>query len=209
MSDAISREGTSCWLEAMGYPKLAKAVMNEKRFPSVLGTNLAEVSTDLISRQAAIETAKKMYVACDTNSIDDYEMLMEEALKVLPPVESKPYGITDGLDVIGRQAAINALAEDIPSAYTPDGSHPADEGIFMAQEIYADCIQTLKELPPVEPQIIRCKDCKHWIPYDWMFSEEWQSKNMADYSEDEIGCVYCDMVMKANDFCSRGERRTE
>lgn len=36
MSDAISREGTSCWLEAMGYPKLAKAVMNEKRFPSVV-----------------------------------------------------------------------------------------------------------------------------------------------------------------------------
>lgn len=33
MSDAISREGTSCWLEAMGYPKLAKAVMDKKRFP--------------------------------------------------------------------------------------------------------------------------------------------------------------------------------
>ena len=44
---------------------------------------------DLISRKAAIETAKKMYVACDTNSIDDYEMLMEEALKVLPPAEPK------------------------------------------------------------------------------------------------------------------------
>ena len=42
---------------------------------------------DLISRKAAIETAKKMYVACDTNSIDDYAMLMEEALKVLPPAE--------------------------------------------------------------------------------------------------------------------------
>lgn len=60
-----------------------------------------------------------------------------------------------------------------------------------------------------EPKIIRCKDCKYWIPYDWMFSEVWQSKNMADYSEDEIGCNYCDMTMKANDFCSRGERRAE
>lgn len=58
-------------------------------------------------------------------------------------------------DLISRQAAMDALAEDMPSAYTPDGSHPADEGIFMAQEIYADCIQTLKELPPAEPQIIR------------------------------------------------------
>lgn len=43
--------------------------------------------SDLISRKTAIETAKKMYVACDTNSIDDYEMLMEEALKVLPSAE--------------------------------------------------------------------------------------------------------------------------
>ena len=46
-------------------------------------------NSDTISRQAAIETAKKMYVACDTNSIDDYEMLMEEALKVLPSAEPK------------------------------------------------------------------------------------------------------------------------
>ena len=58
-----------------------------------------------------------------------------------------------------------------------------------------------------EPKIIRCKDCKYWIPYDWMFSEVWRSKNMADYPEDEIGCKYCDMNMKANDFCSRAERR--
>ena len=101
---------------------------------------------ELISRKAAIETAKKMYVACDTNSIDDYEMLMEVSLKVLPPAQ---------------------------------------------------------------PQIIRCKDCKHWIPYDWMFNEVWQSKNIADYPEDEIGCACSDMAMKANDFCSRGERRTE
>ena len=42
-----------------------------------------------------------------------------------------------------------------------------------------------------------------------MFSEVWQSKNIADYPEDEIGCDCCDMAMKANDFCSRAERRTE
>ena len=58
-------------------------------------------------------------------------------------------------------------------------------------------------------EVVHCKDCKHWIPYDWMFSEVWQSKNIADYPEDEIGCNYCDMAMKANDFCSRGERRTD
>ena len=66
-----------------------------------------------------------------------------------------------------------------------------------------------KRFPPAQPEIIRCKDCKHWIPYDWMFSEVWQSKNIADYPEDEIGCNFCDVAMKANDFCSRAERRTD
>ena len=65
----------------------------------------------------------------------------------------------------------------------------------------------LSNQPTIQPEIIRCKDCKHWIPYDWMFSEVWQSKNIADYPEDEIGCAWSDMAMKANDFCSRAERR--
>ena len=57
-------------------------------------------------------------------------------------------------------------------------------------------------------EIVHCKDCKHWIPYDWMLSEVWQSRNINDYPEDEIGCNYCDVAMKANDFCSRGEVTT-
>ena len=62
-------------------------------------------------------------------------------------------------------------------------------------------------LPSAQPEIIRCKDCKHWIPYDWMFNEVWQSKNIADYPEDDIGCALSDMAMKANDFCSLAEKR--
>ncbi len=57
-----------------------------------------------------------------------------------------------------------------------------------------------------QPEIVYCKDCKNWIPYDWMFSETWQSQNRDDYPQDEIGCSYGDMVMKADDFCSRAER---
>lgn len=65
----------------------------------------------------------------------------------------------------------------------------------------------INQLPSAQPEIVRCKDCKHWIPYDWMFSEVWQSRNIADYPEDEMGCKWCDMSMKANDFCSRADRR--
>ena len=73
----------------------------------------------------------------------------------------------------------------------------------------AEIREVINSQPTIQPEIIRCKDCKHWIPYDWMFSEVWQSKNIADYPEDEIGCNYCDMTMKANDFCSRWERKND
>ena len=53
-------------------------------------------------------------------------------------------------------------------------------------------IYMLSNQPTIQPEIIRCKDCKHWIPYDWMFSEVWRSKNMADYPEDEVGCNWCE-----------------
>ena len=71
----------------------------------------------------------------------------------------------------------------------------------------AEIREVINSQPTIQPEIVRCKDCKHWIPYDWMFSEVWRSKNMADYPEDEIGCNWCDMAMKADDFCSRAERR--
>lgn len=62
-------------------------------------------------------------------------------------------------DCISRQDAIDALAKQMPRSYTPDGSHPADEAIFMAQEIYADCIETIEILPSAQHEIVRCKDC--------------------------------------------------
>ena len=90
-----------------------------------------------------------------------------------------------------------------------------------------DCIsgveEVLRSLPSAQPksyregyqagykdaqsEIIRCRECKYWVPYDWMFSEVWKSKNMEDYPENEIGCTYADMSMSAMDFCSRAERR--
>ena len=96
-----------------------------------------------------------------------------------------------------NENAINILRHLNP----PHTSKAAFDAFRQAIEM---AIEALKE-----PKIIRCKDCKHWMPYEWMFCEVWQSKNMADYPEDEIGCAWSDMAMKANDFCSRGERRTE
>ena len=98
-------------------------------------------------------------------------------------------------DLIFRQAAIEALARMMPRSYTPDGSHPADEEIFRAQEVFADCIEALEILPPAQSEIIRCKDCKY----------------MIDTGDD----LMCDnakgwVVATASDFgCVLAERRTE
>lgn len=112
-------------------------------------------------------------------------------------------------DLISRKAAIDAL--DVlcqEHRYKIPGK---GETYSQYNEAWQDALDraegAIGNLLPAEPQIIRCKDCKHWIPYDWMFSEVWHSKNIADYPEDEIGCALSDMAMKANDFCSRAERR--
>ena len=111
-------------------------------------------------------------------------------------------------DTISRKAAIDALVAE--TIYTEEELREYYEANSHRNEwvngIY-EAIEAIKQLPSAQPEIIRCKDCKHWIPYDWMFSEVWQSRNINDYPEDEIGCNYCDMAMKANDFCSRAERK--
>jgi hypothetical protein len=99
--------------------------------------------------------------------------------------------------------AYEIVYESIDSSDTEEYYAKYGTGILAVRK------EDIDEMTTIEPQIVRCKDCKYWVPYDWMFSEVWQSRNIADYSEDEIGCKFCDMTMKANDFCSRGERRTE
>lgn len=103
---------------------------------------------------------------------------------------------THACDCIERRTAIDAI-----------NSHFG----FNIEEEYGSAVQeVINGLPSAQPQpIVRCKDCKYWMPYDWMFSEIWRSQNINDYTEDEIGCQYCDMAMKADDFCSRAERRTD
>ena len=170
MSDLISRKVLDLWNRYK--PTIAvDAIEYDRELNELLGTNLAEVGTDCISRQAAIDALKEL-TANGTNK-----------------------GMVFGKDAVHR---IEMLPSAQPDTYWKEQC-----------QSYEQTINKLRESLSTQPEIIRCKDCKHWIPYEWMFSEVWQSKNIADYPEDEIGCDCCDMAMKANDFCSRVERRTE
>ena len=60
--------------------------------------------TDLISRQAAINTAFTMRCRCDTNDIDDYANMILAALEVLPTIEPKKGAKNKMPDWIGISA---------------------------------------------------------------------------------------------------------
>ncbi len=83
-------------------------------------------------------------------------------------------------DSISRQAAIDAVCKDCEYYYNEN------------------VIQCLKDLSSAQPEIIRCKDCKHGSPngiYGCRFED------FAYY----VGCNR----MYADDYCSRAERRKD
>lgn len=83
---------------------------------------------------------------------------------------------------ISRQSAIDIVVFE------------CGEWIGLAREIS----KQLRQLPSTEPQIIRCKDCKH----------HWTHKCM-----DSMPIERCDLEQTfydaERDFCSLAERRTE
>ena len=85
-----------------------------------------------------------------------------------------------GTDAISRQAAIDAL-EDAEDAFG-----------YLTK----DWREVLEQLPPIQPEIVRCKDCKY-----------------AEYIDDvqALWCTECGQgrTVAPNDFCSRAERREE
>ena len=111
---------------------------------------------------------------------DDYKTMMEyiDEIPAAQPDHVADIGKKAEGDCISRRAAIDALAKQMPKSYTLDGSHPADEEIFKAQEVYADCIKTIELLPDAQPE-------PHWIPC---------SERLPEYNESVLtwdGYIFC------------------
>ena len=143
--------------------------------------------------------------------------------------------IPNNSDTISRQAAIDALARMMPRSYTPDGSHPADEEIFRAQEIFADCIEALEILPSAQPEIIRCGECIYYDPpHVEKEDARYEYSEMPKEAFDVLGtglvsmeyginiggrcCVdyYCKsysddkrVYVREDNYCGRAERRAD
>ena len=121
-------------------------------------------------------------------SRDDYKTMMEY-IDELPAVQpdhvadiGKKVSISCGHedDLISRQVTINVVGDWI---YNP-------EDLRYHKDV-------INSIPAAQPEIIRCKDCKHW-------DTEW--------SVSESGAHYCPMVdgnRNSDFYCADAERRTD
>ena len=68
-------------------------------------------------------------------------------------------------DIISRHAAIEAL-ETVEYDFSESelSEVELEEVCGAVGDVRQDMIGRIKQLPPAQPEIIRCKDCKHWIP---------------------------------------------
>ena len=141
--------------------------------------------SDLIDRDEAIMAVKMgalsaatLYGRTDEGSTALYETV--RAIKAIPSVQPETHDKrteTHACDCISRQAAINAPVRMV------------SEGIEWIP------VYHVEQLPSAQPEIIRCKDCKH-----------------HHYEGEDI--PYCDRIdygygWKDNDYCSMAERRTD
>ena len=89
-------------------------------------------------------------------------------------------------DLISRKAAIDAIRAST-SKYTG----------FMEMEMYTDddAVEAIEALPSAQPEIIRCRDCRHWYTGDG-----YNHENGAQ-------CALTHMWMSPDDYCSYGRRK--
>ena len=100
------------------------------------------------------------------------------------------------MELISRQAAIEALENDkaeLSRIIRGMSANDAQLDHYVAQhnQVVYD-IDAIKQLPPIQPEIVRCKDCKHRDPED----------KKCDCGHDILW-----QLPRRNDwFCADGER---
>ena len=104
-------------------------------------------------------------------------------------------------DLISRQQAIDA----VKSRKTAEQSSAG----IMRNAVVDFCVDIIKKLPSAQPEIIRCKDCKHFIREDieehTPYGYNTHFHAFCDKHWDREQGEYIDVNL--DDFCSFAERR--
>lgn len=69
--------------------------------------------------------------------------------------------------------------------WTLHRTYPKDKNTMIYE------VKKPSEMPAIEPEIVRCEDCKHYRQHD---------------DQDDL-CVYTMTSVEADDYCSHAERR--
>ena len=91
-------------------------------------------------------------------------------------------------DLIYRQAAIRWVKTEC----NPYGKPTLDF------ETGKKVIEHLKQMPPAQPEIIKCKECKNW-------DTTWEN----DWAKNYHYCPLIDGIRYGDWFCADAERRTD
>ena len=150
---------------------------------------------DLISRQAAIdeidEWIKAFRESGHKQSAADARLIQDGIIQ-LPSAQLGTNLAEVGTDCISRQAAIDAIEEK---------QLPIMRSEFLYDQAKFDglsvALNIITELSSAQPEIIRCKDCKHYGRAD-----KRRFFRGYDCLDGRIASIVPD-----KDFCSRAERR--
>lgn len=93
-------------------------------------------------------------------------------------------------DLISRQALKQTLGINADDC---DNCAWGYHGRCKRGNDFEDACCAIDDAPSAEPDVIKCKDCVHWIPF----------------AINPHYCILHDWVSGADDYCSRAERRTD
>ena len=97
-------------------------------------------------------------------------------------------------DLISRQAAIDAIRKGYPDAINSDYKDGLRIGTDRA-------IYHVEQLPSAQPEIIRCKDCKYWVPGYITDNDDFIPPKCGEWQQ-MVG-------HSSDDYCSFAERRED
>ena len=141
--------------------------------------------SDLISRAAAIDELDKGAWGVEWDKTLAKTMI--ESLPSAQPTQNTRVNSNNALDTISRQAAIDAMAKFVPYAIDDDVTRAYTDGL-------TDAYNLVCQLPSAQPELIRCKNCKH---------------NQLPATSGNANCEIFYGMTDQDGFCHMAERRTD
>lgn len=160
---------------------------------------------DLISREAAIDAI--VNTPTDVYSHDRIVSVLDGAafrqneiidiINALPSAQPDP----DKLHLQREQAYVQGW-EDARLIDRQAAISAVNTALFPKINTAKDAEKALLKLPSVQPQIIRCKDCKHYVLHVLFGRSQGWCERLCDEFDKSLA-----RGTEDDDFCSRAERR--